>query len=92
MREWDEFGSRIFCRPAFEVGDTHRVRRRLWPGRSLEFGWVVPAQMGFHAGDHGRFTFFPRADDNFGDAISTVSFYVGEESRLEWRAAEKKAG
>jgi hypothetical protein len=31
--EWDEYGSRLFCRPLFEVNATHRVRRRFWPGQ-----------------------------------------------------------
>ncbi len=76
--EWSEYGSRLFCRPSFEVTDTHLVRRLLWPGRSVELGRAVPAQSGFRVGDHGRFTVFPQADGNFSDSISTVSFYVGE--------------
>jgi hypothetical protein len=76
--EWSEFGTRLFCRPSFEVTETHLVRRRLWPGRSVELGWAVPSQSGFRVGDNGRFTVFPQADGNFRDSLSTVSFYVGE--------------
>jgi hypothetical protein len=76
--EWSEYGSRLFCRPSFEVRQTHLVRRRLWTGRSVELGWAVPAQSGFRVGDNGRFTVFPQADGNFSDSLSTVTFYVSE--------------
>jgi hypothetical protein len=77
--EWSEYGSRLFCRPSFEVTDTHLVRRRLWPGRSMGIGFAVPAQSGFRVGDHGRFTVFRQADGNFSTSLSTTaSFYVGE--------------
>jgi hypothetical protein len=35
VREWDGYGSRLFCRPSFEVTETHRVPRRLWPGQTI---------------------------------------------------------
>jgi len=59
VREWDGYGSRLFCRPSFEVTETHRVRRRLWPGQTYRLGEGVPAQQGgFHVGNEGRFTVF----------------------------------
>jgi hypothetical protein len=73
--EWSRL--RPFCRRSFEVTETHLVRHRLWPGRTVELGEAIPAQNGFRVGDHGRFTFLPRGDD-FSDSVSTVSFYVGE--------------
>lgn len=79
--EWDN--SRFFCRPAFEVGETHLIRRRLWPGQSLRVGWVMPAERGgYHQGEDGRFTIFLDAIRNSNNAISTTSFRID-------RSAEK---
>lgn len=81
--EWDSYGSRLFCRPSFEVTDTHLVRRRLWPGQTLETGEGVPAQLGgFHIGDEGRFTIFLEADGNDRNAISTAGFRVDQVPRV----------
>lgn len=81
--EWDSYGSRLFCRPSFEVTETHLVRRRLWPGQTLAIGEGVPAQLsGFHVGDEGRFTIFLEADDNDSNAISTAGFRVDQVPRF----------
>jgi len=73
--EWDD--SRLFCRPAFEVVETHVIRRRLWPGQSLRIGWVMPAERGgFHQGDSGRFTIFLEAVRNSNSALSTAAFRI----------------
>jgi hypothetical protein len=78
--EWDEFGSRIFCRPSFEVTETHRVRRWLWPGQKLAVGCGIPAfDGGFRIGDDGRFTIFLRADGNGFNSLSTAAFAVDQE-------------
>jgi len=78
--EWDFYGYRLFCQPAFEVEEEHRARRRLWPGQSLRVGEGIPAQMGgFHVGDHGRFTIFLGADSNKADATSTPVFLVDQQ-------------
>ena len=80
VREWDEYGSRLFCRPSFEVTETHRVQRRLWPGQSIRVGEGVPAQMGgFQIGDDGRFTVFLGADGNGSNALSTATFRVDQQ-------------
>lgn len=68
----------FFAALLLRVTGTHPVRRRLWPSRSVEIGFAVPAQSGIHVGDYGRFTVFPRADGSFSDSVSTVSFYVAE--------------
>jgi len=82
--EWDEFGSRLFCRPSFEVTATHRVRRRLWPGQKIEVGGGIPAQMGgFRVGDDGRFTVFLQADGNGLDAVSSAAFHVDQEPKKQ---------
>jgi len=86
--EWSEFGTRLFCRPSFEVSETHLVRRRLWPGHNLEFAGAIPAQSGFRVGDNGRFTVFPQADGNFRDSLSTDSFYVDVPSRRREKRRE----
>jgi hypothetical protein len=79
--EWDD--SRLFCRPAFEVVETHLIRRRLWPGQSLRVGGVMPAERGgFHQGDSGRFTIFLDAVHNSNIATSTAAFRID-------RSAEK---
>lgn len=78
--EWDFYGYRSFCRPAFEVEEEHLVRRRLWPGQSIRVGEGIPAQMGgFHVGDDGRFTIFLDADSNRANAISTTIFRVDQQ-------------
>jgi hypothetical protein len=80
VREWDDYGRRLFCRPSFEVTQTHLVRRRLWPGQTYGIGEGVPAQMGgFHIGDEGRFTVFLNADNDKNHAISTAVFRVDQE-------------
>ena len=80
--EWDDYGSRLFCRPSFEVTETHRVRRRLWPGQSIRVGEGVPAQWGgFHIGDDGRFTVFLSADGNGSNALSTTTFRVDQQMK-----------
>lgn len=77
ITEWGAYGSRLFCRPSFEVTETHLVRRRLWPGESIEVGGVVPAQGGgFHVGDYGRFTIFLGAFGDRTTALSTAPFRV----------------
>jgi hypothetical protein len=79
--EWNR--SRFFCRPAFEVVETHLIRRRLWPGQSVRVGWVMPAERGgFHQGDDGRFTVFLDAGRNSHNSLSTIAFRVD-------RSAEK---
>lgn len=77
--EWDDYGSRLFCVASFEITETHRAPRRIWPGRSLQVGQVVPAQSGFRTNDDGRFTVFLRADGNASDSISTVPFHVDKQ-------------
>jgi hypothetical protein len=78
--EWDFYGYRLFCRPAFETSEEHLARRRLWPGQSIRVGGGVPAQMGgFHVGDDGRFTIFLDADDNKTNSISTAIFRVDQQ-------------
>ena len=78
--EWDDYGSRLFCRPSFEVTETHLVRKRLWPGQTYRVGWGVPALWGgFHIGDEGRFTVFLNADHDKNHAISTTIFLVDQE-------------
>jgi hypothetical protein len=82
VREWDGYGSRLFCRLSFEVTETHRVRRRLWPGQTHRFGEGVPAQWGgFHVGDEGRFTVFLDADNDKKRAISSAIFRVDQEPK-----------
>ncbi len=77
VTEWGAYGSRLFCRPSFEVTETHLVRRRLWPGESISVGGVVPAQRpGFHVGDDGRFTIFLGALGDRNTALSTAPFRV----------------
>jgi hypothetical protein len=79
--EWNN--SRFFCRPAFEVVETHLVRCRLWPGQSLRVGGIMPAERGgFHHGDSGRFTIFLDAVPHSNSAIHTATFRVD-------RSAEK---
>ena len=78
--EWDFYGYRLFCRPAFEVEEEHLARRRLWPGQSIRVGEGIPAQMGgFQVGDDGRFTIFLDADSNKANAISTTIFRVDQQ-------------
>jgi hypothetical protein len=80
VSEWDSDGSRLFCRPAFEVTETHLVERRLWPGQTVSVGEGVPAQLGgFHVGDTGRFTIFLAADGDGNNSISTAGFRVDQE-------------
>jgi hypothetical protein len=82
VREWDGYGSRLFCRPSFEVTETHRVRRRLWLGQTYPLGEGVPAQWGgFHVGDEGRFTVFLNADDDKNRTISSAIFRVDQEPK-----------
>jgi hypothetical protein len=81
VSEWDD--SRFFCRSAFEVVETHLIRRRLWPGQSLRVGGVMPAERGgFQRGDGGRFTIFLDGAYNSNRAISTAAFRID-------RSAEK---
>lgn len=78
--EWDEYGSRLFCRPSFEVTETHLVRRRLWPGQTLKIGEIIPAERtGYRVGNDGRFTIFLDADGKGNAAISTVPFHVDQQ-------------
>jgi len=80
--EWDFYGYRLFCRPIFEVTDQHLVRRRLWPGQSIEVGQGIPGQLGgFQIGDAGRFTVFLGADSKRDEALSTVTFRVDQEPK-----------
>jgi hypothetical protein len=73
--EWDN--SRLFCRPAFEVVETHLIRRRLWPGQGLRVGGVMPAERGgFHQGDYGRFTIFLGAAHFSNSVTSTAGFRI----------------
>jgi hypothetical protein len=73
--EWDK--SRFFCRPAFEVVETHLIHRRLWPGQSLRVGWVMPAERGgFRQGDDGRFTVYLDAEHGSHNALSTAAFRI----------------
>jgi hypothetical protein len=84
--EWDSYGSRLFCRPSFEVTETHRVPRRIWPGQTYRLGEGVPAQFGgFHAGDEGRFTVFLNADNDKNRAISSEIFLVDQEPKKQPR-------
>jgi hypothetical protein len=77
VTEWGAYGSRLFCRPSFEVTETHLVRRRLWPGESIRVGAVVPAQgPGFRVGDDGRFTIFLGALGDRSKAVSTAPFRI----------------
>jgi hypothetical protein len=58
--EWDDYGSRLYCRPSFEVTETHRVRRKLWPSRTYRVGEGIPAQWGgFHVGTKVGSQYFP---------------------------------
>lgn len=78
--EWDIYGYRLFCRPVFEVTEQHLVRRRLWPGQSIQVGEGIPAQMcGFRIGDNGWFTVFLNADGNRSNAVSTAVFSVDQQ-------------
>lgn len=78
--EWDLYGYRLFCRPAFEVSEEHLARRNLWPGQSIRVGEGIPAQMGgFQIGDDGRFTIFLTANNNRSDALSTAVFRVDQQ-------------
>jgi hypothetical protein len=80
--EWDFYGSRLFCRPVFEVTDEHLAQLRLWPGQSIRVGGGTPGQMsGFHIGDDGRFTVFLSADGNRRNALSTSTFRVDQQVR-----------
>jgi hypothetical protein len=80
--EWDDYGSRLYCRPSFEVTETHRVRRKLWPSRTYRVGEGIPAQWGgFHVGDEGRFTVFPNGDNDKARAISSAIFRVDQEPK-----------
>jgi len=80
VSEWDFYGYRLFCRPAFEVTQQHLVSRRLWPGQSIQVGEGIPAQLGgFHIGDDGRFTIFLSADGNRNNAISTAVFRIDQQ-------------
>jgi len=82
--EWDDFGLRLFCRPSFEVSETHLVRRLIWPGQSIHVGQVVPPERnGFHIGDYGRFTTFLRADGNRDKALSTAPFRVDQQLKAK---------
>jgi hypothetical protein len=75
--EWDGYGSRLFCRPSFEMSEEHLVRRQFWPGQSIPVGWVLPAERaGFHPGDGGRFTIFLDATRNTNRVISTAAFRI----------------
>jgi hypothetical protein len=78
--EWDFGGDRLFCAPVFEVTEQHLVRRRLWPGQSIQVGEGIPAQLGgFNVGDDGRFTVFLNADGDRSSAISTEIFRVDQQ-------------
>gem|GEM_PF-4755484 len=78
--EWGFGGYRLFCRPVFEVTEEHRVRRRLWPGQSVQVGEGIPAQLGgFHVGDDGRFTIFLNEDGDKANVISTAIFHVDQQ-------------
>ena len=79
--EWDSYGSRLFCRPSFEITDTHRVSRRMWPGQTYRLSDVVPAQRGGHVGDEGRFTVFLNADNDKNHAISSGIFWMDQEPK-----------
>ncbi len=82
--EWDEYGSRLFCRPSFEVTETHLVRRIVWPGQSIWVGQVVPPERGgFHLGDDGRFTIFLRPDGNRDSTLSTAPFRVEQQLKTK---------
>jgi hypothetical protein len=82
VREWDSYGSRLFCRPSFEITGTHRVPRRMWPGQTYRLNEVVPAQFGgFRIGDEGRFTVFLNADNDKNRAISSEIFRVEQEPK-----------
>lgn len=82
VREWDDYGSRLFCRPSFEITDTHRVRRTVWPGQTYRLGEGVPAQWGgFHIGDEGRFTVFLNADPTRHRSISSTIFRIDQEPK-----------
>jgi hypothetical protein len=77
VREMDEYGSRIFCLPSFEVTATHLVTKRIWPGQSVKLGEFIPAFAGgLQAEDAGRFTLFLAADGNGHKSISTGKFCV----------------
>jgi len=78
--ELDEYGSRIFCRDSFEVTDTRRAPHWFWPGQTMQFGEIIPAQMGgFRSGDDARYTVFLGADGNGLNSLSTHSFRVDQE-------------
>ena len=82
--EWDDFGSRVFCRPSFEVTETHLVRRLIWPGQSICVGQVVPPERnGFHIGDDGRFTIFTGMDGDRDNAVSTAPFRVEQQIKTK---------
>jgi hypothetical protein len=78
--ESDESGSRKFCQDVFEVNGTHRAPHWLWPGQTMQFGEIIPAQMGgFRIGDDGRYTIFLAADGNGLNSLSTHPFRVDQE-------------
>jgi hypothetical protein len=80
--EWDFYGYRLFCRPAFEVSEEHLARHRLWPGQSIWVGGGIPAQVGgFHVGDDGRFTILLNADGDKANTISTSIFRVDQQAK-----------
>ena len=80
--EWDIYGFRLFCRPAFEVTGEHLAQRRLWPGQSIWIGEGIPGQMGgFHIGDVGRFTVFLSADGDRSKTLSTSTFLVDQQTK-----------
>jgi hypothetical protein len=78
--EWDESGSRKFCQDVFEINGTHRAPLWLWPGQTMQFGEIIPAQMGgFRIGDDARYTIFLAADGNGLNSLSTRPFRVDRE-------------
>jgi hypothetical protein len=82
VTEWDDYGSRLFCHPSFEVTETHLAPRRLWPGQSIRVGQVIPPERdGFQVGDYGRFTIFLRADGDRSASLSTPAFRVDRQKK-----------
>jgi hypothetical protein len=82
VAEWDDYGSRLFCRPSFEVTETHLFRRRLWPGQSIRVGQVIPPERdGFQVGDYGRVTIFLRADGHRNESVSTPAFRIEQQKK-----------
>jgi len=80
--EWDLYGGRWFCRPAFEVTGEHLAQRRLWPGQSMRIGEGIPGQMGgFRIGDTGRFTVFLRANGDRNKSLSTHPFRLDQQPK-----------